>query len=76
MSRVAEEAIDNATGFAPSHHEYHKWMAVHHKAMRAHYEQQGNRRLADSHDAAGEHHAAHVDDEDFHNGESHHWNGF
>ena len=73
---VAEEAIDNATGFAPSHHEYHKWMAVHHKAMRAHYEQQGNRRLADSHDAAGEHHAAHVDDEDFHNGESHHWNGF
>lgn len=73
---VAEEAIDNATGFAPSHHEYHKWMAVHHKAMRAHYEQQGNRRLADSHDAAGEHHAAHVDDEDFHNGDSHHWNGF
>ena len=73
---VAQEAINNAAEFAPSHHEYHKWMAVHHKAMRAHYARQGDDRLADSHDAAGEHHAAHVDDEDFHNGESHHWDGF
>lgn len=73
---VAEDAIENATGFDPSHQEYHKWMAVHHKAMRVHYEKQGNHRLADSHDAMGERHAAHVDDEDFHNGDSHHWNGF
>jgi hypothetical protein len=51
-------------------------MTVHHKAMRAHYEQQGNHRMAESHDAVAEHHAGHVADDDFHNGESHHWSGF
>ena len=73
---LAEDAIDNATGFSPKHDEYHKWMTVHHKALRAHYEQQGNHRMAESHDAVAEHHASHVDDDDFHNGESHHWSGF
>ena len=73
---LAADAIDNATGFSPRHEEYHKWMTVHHKAMRAHYEQMGDRRLADSHDAVGEHHADHVADDDFHAGESHHWSGF
>jgi hypothetical protein len=73
---LAEDAIDNATGFSPKHDEYHKWMTVHHKAMRAHYEQQGNHRMAESHDAVAEHHAGHVADDDFHNGESHHWSGF
>lgn len=73
---LATAAINKATGFSPRHEEYHKWMAVHHKAMRAHYEQNGDRRLADSHDAVGEHHADHVSDDDFHAGESHHWRGF
>lgn len=73
---LAADAIDKASRFSPRHEEYHKWMTVHHKAMRAHYEQVGDRRLADSHDAVAEHHSDHVADDDFHGGESHHWSGF
>ena len=74
--RYSIALVMSATGFSPKHDEYHKWMTVHHKAMRAHYEQQGNHRMAESHDAVAEHHAGHVADDDFHNGESHHWGGF
>lgn len=74
--KTAGHAIDQATEHSPSSEEHHKWMCVHHKAMKIYHDKVGDSNAASAHDAMAERHGDRTDDEDFHNGESHHWSKF
>lgn len=81
----AAHAIMQAANHAPRTDEHEKWMTVHHRAMANHYEARDsihtNRHLAphaeyvSHHDSAAKRHEGRVgdSDEDFFNGDSHHW---
>ena len=75
LSRGAKNALAQAASHKSGSEEYHKWMAVHH----SHAARSG--KLADQahHSIEAEHHFNNVAadnkaGEDFHNGDSHHWN--
>ena len=73
MVAASQHALQQASKQKPGSEEYHKWMTVHHKAA-AHGSTGANQ---DFHEAQSESHADKAgDDEDFHNGDSHHWSRF
>lgn len=73
MTSAAAHALGQAAKQKVGSEEYHKWMTVHHKAA-AHTSTGANQEF---HDKMSERHADHAgDDEDFHNGDSHHWSRF
>lgn len=74
---VANHALHNATSYPYDTEEHHKWMTVHHKAMSIHGTENNNHEAEHSHSLMSERHADMAGgDEEFHNGESHHWSGF
>ena len=74
---VANHALHNATSYPYDTEEHHKWMTVHHKAMSIHGAETNNHEAEHSHSLMSERHADMAGgDEEFHNGESHHWSRF
>ena len=74
---VANHALHNATSYPYDTEEHHKWMTVHHKAMSIHGVESNNHEAEHSHSLMSERHADMAGgDEEFHNGESHHWSRF
>ena len=74
---VANHALHNATSYPYDTEEHHKWLTVHHKAMSIHGAETNNHEAEHSHSLMSERHADMAGgDEEFHNGESHHWSGF
>lgn len=75
LSRGAKNALAQAANHKSGSEEYHKWMAVHH----SHAARSGKQADQAHHSIEAEHHFNHVpadskSGEDFHNGDSHHWN--
>lgn len=75
---AANHALNQALKHKGVSDEHHKWLTVHHKAMSVYHHKTGNSDASSSHDAMAERHGEMTDDgdDDFHNGESHHWSKF
>ena len=74
---LAHAALEAAHDEPFGSEEHHKWMTVHHKAAGIHAMHSGDHHGENVHRTAENVHTEHSgDDEDFHNGESHHWHGF
>ena len=75
LSSGAKNALVHASNHKVGSDEYHKWMAVHH----SHAARSGKQVDQAHHSFEAEHHFGHIAadtkaGEDFHNGDSHHWN--
>ena len=68
-------ALKAAMRHNPKSEEYNKHMSVYHKQLAIDAERKGNSAEANMHHDASQHHANQVSgDDEFHGGESHHWN--